>query len=224
MDSATLHALGAAIGGPLTLGFLAAIFAIFLWALVCVLTPLKDSPRAQAFARYAPVGLTSVGMLGTFVGIYLGLMHFDVRDVSGSMPGFLQGLKVAFVASITGIALAVVLRTLESAIVPRDGSADATAEDIYRVLAEIRDRSNATERELLLAIERLRHDLAGEGDNSTATLLQNLRTAVTHAAGTVADASQAGMEHMAKEFRLLAGRIELEERAQRGFAQRGGQR
>jgi hypothetical protein len=214
----------AAVGGPLTLAFLAAIFAIFFWALVCVLSPLNASARAQAFARYAPVGLTSVGMLGTFVGIYLGLMHFDVRDVSGSMPGFLQGLKVAFIASITGIALAVVLRTLESATVPKDGATDATAENIYRVLAEIRDQARSSERDLLLAIERLRHDLAGDGDNSTATLLQNLRTAVTHAAGTVADSSQAGMEHMAREFRLLAGRIELEERAQRGLAQRGGQR
>jgi hypothetical protein len=216
--------LVAAVGGPLTLAFLAAIVAIFVWALICVLTPLSASPRAQAFARYAPVGLTSIGMLGTFVGIYLGLMHFDVRDVSGSMPGFLQGLKVAFVASITGIALAVILRTLESATVPKDGSTDATAEDIYRVLAEIRDQARNSERELLLAIERLRRDLAGDGDNSTATLLQNLRTAVTHAAGTVADSSQAGMEHMAREFRLLAGRIELEERAQRGLAQRRGLR
>jgi len=220
MDVTVLHAASAAIGGPLTLAFVVALIVIFAWALLCVFTPLKASPRAEAFARYAPVALTSVGMLGTFVGIYLGLTHFDVRDVSGSMPGFLQGLKVAFASSITGMALAVVLRTLESAMVPRDGSAGTAAEDIYRVLTEMREQDRATAHQLLLAVERLRSDLGGEGDNSTATLLQNLRMAVTHAAGTVADSSQAGFEHMAKEFRLLASRLEIEARAERGFARR----
>jgi hypothetical protein len=220
MDMTVFHAASAAVGGPLTLAFVAVVVAIFLWSLVCVLTPLRASPRAEAFARYAPVALTSVGMLGTFVGIYIGLTHFDVRDVSGSMPGFLQGLKVAFASSITGMALAVVLRTLESTMVPRDGSAGASAEDIYRVLAEMHEQDRATAHQLLLAVERLRADLGGEGDNSTATLLQNLRMAVTHAAGTVADSSQAGFEHMAKEFRQLAGRIELDARAERGLARR----
>lgn len=222
MDGIFLVA-GAAVGGPLTLVFVAAIVVIFLWALVCVLTPLRNSPRADAFARYAPVALTSVGMLGTFVGIYLGLMHFDVRDVSGSMPGFLQGLKVAFVSSISGMALAVALRILESALVPRDGSAGAGAEDIYRVLVEMREQDRAAAHELLLAIERLRNDLSGDGDNATAALLRQLRTAVTHAAGTVADSSQAGFEHMAKELRLLAGRLELEARTERGLAARRSQ-
>ena len=213
-------AASAAVGGPLTFGFVAALVVIFVWALACALTPLRASPRADAFARYAPVALTSVGMLGTFVGIYWGLTHFDVRDVSGSMPGFLQGLKVAFASSITGMALAVVLRTLESAMVTRDGSAGAGAEDIYRVLAEMREQDRAAAHELLLAIERLRNDLSGDGENASATLLRNLRMAVTHAAGTVADSSQAGFEHMAKEFRLLAGRLELEARAERGMARR----
>ena len=61
MDMTVFHAASAAVGGPLTLAFVAVVVAIFLWSLVCVLPPLRASPRAEAFARYAermrPTGL-----------------------------------------------------------------------------------------------------------------------------------------------------------------------
>lgn len=51
----------------------------------------------------------SVGILGTFVGITLSLYQFDSSDISNSIPGFLDGLKLAFVTSASGVCASILL-------------------------------------------------------------------------------------------------------------------
>lgn len=46
---------------------------------------------------------TSMGILGTFVGIAYSLYHFDVQDITNSVPNLLEGLKTAFYTSIAGL-------------------------------------------------------------------------------------------------------------------------
>ncbi|CAK0777851.1 conserved membrane hypothetical protein [Gammaproteobacteria bacterium] len=58
--------------------------------------------------------LTSLGILGTFVGIFLGLVGFNVEDISGSVPKLLEGLRFAFLLSIFGLFLAVFLHVIQT--------------------------------------------------------------------------------------------------------------
>lgn len=53
--------------------------------------------------------IVSVGVLGTFVGIFLGLQGFNSNDIQGSVPVLLDGLKIAFLTSVVGMGLSVVL-------------------------------------------------------------------------------------------------------------------
>lgn len=53
--------------------------------------------------------IVSFGILGTFVGITIGLYHFDVTNIKESMPIILGGLKTAFVTSGVGIFFSVLL-------------------------------------------------------------------------------------------------------------------
>lgn len=53
--------------------------------------------------------IVSLGVLGTFTGITIGLYHFDVTDIKSSMPLLLEGLKSAFVTSGVGIFAAIIL-------------------------------------------------------------------------------------------------------------------
>lgn len=53
--------------------------------------------------------IVSLGVLGTFVGIAIGLFHFDVTDIKSSMPQLLEGLKTAFVTSGVGIFFSILL-------------------------------------------------------------------------------------------------------------------
>ena len=56
----------------------------------------------------------TIGILGTFVGIAIGLWNFDVTNIKGSMPELLTGLKTAFLVSIFGVFLLLVFSLYSS--------------------------------------------------------------------------------------------------------------
>ncbi len=53
--------------------------------------------------------IVSLGVLGTFTGIVIGLFEFDTQQIAKSIPPLLEGLKTAFVTSIAGMALSILL-------------------------------------------------------------------------------------------------------------------
>ena len=53
--------------------------------------------------------IVSLGVLGTFIGIAMGLYHFDVTNIKDSMPYLLNGLKTAFITSGVGIFFSVII-------------------------------------------------------------------------------------------------------------------
>lgn len=84
----------------LTPGVLIAIFSFFMVSLAIM---ERLSVRLfDTFKDFKPT-IVSLGILGTFIGIFSGLWYFDTEDISGSVPSLLEGLKVAFVTSIIGM-------------------------------------------------------------------------------------------------------------------------
>lgn len=57
--------------------------------------------------------IVSVGVLGTFVGIFIGLQGFDPLDIMGSVGDILVGLKTAFFTSIVGMSVATILTVIQ---------------------------------------------------------------------------------------------------------------
>lgn len=53
--------------------------------------------------------IVSLGVLGTFVGIFIGLQDFNLESIESSIPALLSGLKTAFVTSIFGMFVSIVL-------------------------------------------------------------------------------------------------------------------
>ncbi|MBF0242848.1 MAG: MotA/TolQ/ExbB proton channel family protein, partial [Desulfamplus sp.] len=64
------------------------------------------------FVALLPNIATSLGILGTFIGIYAGLLEFDVKNINDSIPQLLEGLKTAFATSIAGMIASIILRFL----------------------------------------------------------------------------------------------------------------
>ena len=58
----------------------------------------------------APSAAISLGIFGTFLGIFLGLINFDTSDINNSIPNLLEGLKTAFITSIFGMASSLFLK------------------------------------------------------------------------------------------------------------------
>ncbi|MDE0086885.1 MAG: hypothetical protein OXU23_14290 [Candidatus Poribacteria bacterium] len=54
--------------------------------------------------------LTVIGIFGTFLGIFIGLLAFDIGNIEKSIPGLLGGLKLAFLTSLVGILSAIILK------------------------------------------------------------------------------------------------------------------
>ena len=69
--------------------------------------------------------IVSLGVLGTFIGIAIGLYHFDVADIKSSMPLLLDGLKTAFITSGVGIFFSIILSIYKPAKSSKSETLDA---------------------------------------------------------------------------------------------------
>ena len=60
--------------------------------------------------RYLPNIVLSIGILGTFIGISISLYNFNVNDIEGGIVYFLDGMKTAFVSSVFGMSLSILMK------------------------------------------------------------------------------------------------------------------
>ncbi len=88
-----------------------AVFTVFLAALAYLDFKSFGTKEHKDFKST----ILSVGILGTFFGIFLGLMGFDTQSIQTSVPLLLDGLKVAFFTTIIAISLAVALQVYQRA-------------------------------------------------------------------------------------------------------------
>lgn len=69
--------------------------------------------------------IASLGVLGTFIGIAMGLYHFDVTNIDESMPHLLNGLKTAFITSGVGIFFSIIISIYKPAASKKSETFDA---------------------------------------------------------------------------------------------------
>lgn len=92
------------------------VFLIVIAAIFIAASALGALGKSKRFTDYAATLLTSIGILGTFVGIVIGLLAFDTADIDGSIPALLEGLKTAFISSVAGMFSAVLFSLLSAVI------------------------------------------------------------------------------------------------------------
>ena len=72
------------------------------------------------------------------MGIYLGLLKFDVSNISESIPELLEGLKTAFATSIAGLVASIILKfAFEGKAVQEDSKSDVQQDDPVELLKSI---------------------------------------------------------------------------------------
>lgn len=72
----------------------------------------------KTFTSSTPALLTSIGILGTFTGVVIGLLDFRPNDIDASIEMLLDGLKTAFITSLAGMAAAIIYRLFGTLILP----------------------------------------------------------------------------------------------------------
>ena len=105
----------------------------------------------------------TMGILGTFGGVFIGLLNFDTNNITESIPELIDGLKTAFITSIAGLLANLLLR-----IYPR----------IYGFKEEKRigKKSDDIAEQLIESLNKLSNSIAGDGDSTMITQLQKIRT------------------------------------------------
>lgn len=92
----------------------------YLWIVIVLLTiwayiyirRLKGTPKLMAnrhWIEMIPSAISTLGVLGTFFGITLGLLCFDTTNLQQSIPELLSGLKTAFFTSLAGMVGSLIL-------------------------------------------------------------------------------------------------------------------
>ena len=147
-----------------------AVTELFLWLLLVLFVLSVYWLRKGEYptlTAHAPALLASLGILGTFVGIVVGLLDFDPERLDESIEGLLEGLKTAFVSSIAGILASLVFRGAEPFLMVRSPGAAGPGvgpEDVVAVLTEQKELLQAT-----------RDAIAGGEESSLAGQLKLLR-------------------------------------------------
>lgn len=164
-----------------------------LAVIIILVRSLAQSSVGTKFVAMTPNCLTTLGVLGTFTGILIGLLDFDVTKVDDSVPELLAGLKIAFTTSIVGIAAAISFRLVRTLTPTGSSSEGVTPEDIQSTLLEIRDDGRASASRSEDQMNELRTAISSEGDSSLLTQVQKLRTTL-----------QDGQTELIREFRDFA--------------------
>lgn len=142
----------------------------FLWVLLVSFALLIWGSRRRKWLAWVAQGqafLTTLGVLGTFVGIAVGLVTFDAENLDDSIPDLLAGLTTAFLTSVVGMALGLAFKNtpwFRPRSAAEEAGPDVGPEDIYETLRQ--------QTELL---EATRDAIAGSEESSLAGQLKLLR-------------------------------------------------
>ena len=90
----------------IALGILAVVF------IVGYLNINSQNSFLKSLSNNAATYLTSIGIFFTFLGIFLALREFNVNNINTAVPKLLDGLKLAFLSSVSGIGGSIIYRII----------------------------------------------------------------------------------------------------------------
>ena len=87
-------------------------FLVIGGVLIAIIVLILFGWREKRFRKSAPMLMISVGILGTFLGIWIALVDFDSAPdkIQASIEALLEGMKIAFSTSVLGLFFGVLFR------------------------------------------------------------------------------------------------------------------
>ena len=132
----------------------------YIIAIVILLSPFF---LKRKFGKGHIASLTiTIGIFGTFFGVFIGLLNFNPEDITASIPKLINGLQTAFVTSIAGLLANLILRIKPS---------------IYGFIEEvIGKKSDDLAEQMVESLNRVANSISGDGESTMVTQLQKIRT------------------------------------------------
>lgn len=140
---------------PMNLGF--TIFMLVLWV-----TSIRKILRNPKESSTIPNLIAALGIIGTFVGIFYGLLKFDTTKLDSSIPILLDGMKTAFFTSILGLVLSSILKSIQSnrikKVIREEGRnlGEISLEKIATLMFEVKESITSSNKELVSSIREIK--------------------------------------------------------------------
>jgi hypothetical protein len=157
----------------------ATVIVCAIIALLGIYFQIRYSARA---VTQGPALLTMLGIAGTFLGIAIGLYHFNPNDVQGSIPALMDGIRTSVWASFTGILFAILLKVRYA--LARDENAVTGDKSDVEVLVD--------------ELSAIRKSIALEDDLTLASEIKLVRSELTYRLDAMARAQAEFMERLAE--------------------------
>ena len=119
--------------------------------------------------QYIPTFMTSLGILGTFLGIVIGLIEFDTNNIDHSIPFLLEGLKTAFLTSIVGMLGTIFFKAIT--LPKSDPVVEAKLEEQDLINTLILNISQQRQ-----SLDKLNYIIAGQEGDSLISIMKDMRS------------------------------------------------
>lgn len=166
------------------------IAIVLFFCLVCVIKAIQ-SDKVGNYSQYT----LSVGVLGTFIGILVGLWDFttgNVDSIEASINTFLNGMKFAFITSVIGMVSSLIIKLVQSSTEARQEKSQEDNNNAISVhIPQIAKATLASS----AAIEDMQKDIAANTAGMTAMnqSLQDVTASLKEVSQSLADSSNASL-------------------------------
>ena len=199
MYGQTINTFLAGLGAE-TLTDLTITVMTVLWVVSLLLAALG---RCRRFTAQTATVLTSLGILGTFGGIVVGLYGFDSSPgrIDASVQTLLEGLKTAFTSSLVGMALAVTYKLLLT--VPPFAVRERTPDAAPTTIAGTLEAMLAATRKQAEETGAIRSILEKSSPEALSNQLANVSTTLEQGFGELTKSAQAERRYLKSQCETL---------------------
>ena len=202
---------------PMNIGFGVLMLGLFLISLKKMISKPKESTTI-------PNLIAGLGIIGTFLGIFMGLLQFDTINLDKSIPKLLEGMRTAFFTSLVGLVLSNILKSFQSKKIKevikneKENVGEVSLEKIATLMFEmkeaivqsnkqvveaivdIKENTQKTSEISRVAIESLVQELTGDKPTSLVGQMKILRESMIKAQETAQERLNIGLENMGNQL------------------------
>ena len=155
---------------------------IAAWIYIFILNQKDKIIEKRRWVEQLPSIVSTLGVIGTFLGITLGLTKFNPQKIDESIPTLLEGLKTAFFTSLAGMTGSLILSRTISRIFDKK---EKGLSDINLAAAQI---TQAMDQVCQTIIQNSAQQTAQQTAffNSTSQLLAQMQSIQTNSGNTLA--------------------------------------
>lgn len=202
---------------PMNIFFGLFMLGLFIYSCIKIFLRPKESTTI-------PNLIAAIGIIGTFAGIFMGLLDFDTTKLDDSIPKLLDGMKTAFATSLIGLVLSNILKCIQSGNIKREAkklgkdNSDISLEKIASLMFDIKEtivNSNLelvssirdikentikTSQENQIAMKSLVEELVGDKEDSLVGQMNSLRKSLVKAQEEAQERLNSGLEKMGTQL------------------------